>query len=477
MLKPLVPAVALVISTAALAEGPAWKRLHAEKASASSYLQSNWNKYDENYHPSYALDGDPKTAWVEGVDGNGEGQTLTIPLSEVKSARAVRLRVFNGYQKSKNLLDANAAPKDITVLVRDAGGDVVGTQKATLTKTLGAQEVTVAIEKGRGIASVTLHVDSTHPGRVYKDGCVSDVEVFVDSDVTYVAKVEAGKLAALKGWIGERKGAAKAFASLKKDYPFAATHFKTTAEAAWESEETSSYDEAKEVWKPVAGTWRLDQQLQAGQPRGIVAKLFTAADFASLIEVRSIGADKGARVAPSWQRVDVSHPQPMPDGFGELEGWLPSLRAVSSFFDLSSVTFFEAQGEAGGNSRSKPRGDEGDWIRAWTTTNVRIARHADNKTPKHIYFSEHRITEERETVEEDDHYLLDFNEAGHLVRVRRLGGSSSFMSATILDVDYDDAGKVRALRQRSVSGGVDAASEWNNAVSTQSVSIAADGNS
>jgi hypothetical protein len=51
------------------------------------------------------------------------------------------------------------------------------------------------------------------------------------------------------------------------------------------------------------------------------------------------------------------------------------------------------------------------------------------------------------------------------------------MSATIIDVDYDDAGKVKAMRQRSVSGGVDPAAEWNSAVSTHSVSIAADGTS
>lgn len=49
MLKPSVPAIAIAIavavtSTAAHAGALDWKRLHAEKASASSYLQSNWNK-------------------------------------------------------------------------------------------------------------------------------------------------------------------------------------------------------------------------------------------------------------------------------------------------------------------------------------------------------------------------------------------------------------------------------------------------
>ena len=479
MLKRLFPTAALTLmSTTALGAGPAWKRLYAEQASASSYLQSNWNKYDDNYHPSYALDGNPKTAWVEGVDGNGEGQTLSIPLSDVKAARAVRLRVFNGYQKSAALLDANAAPAELTILVRDAGGDVVGTQQASLKKALGPQEIVVAIEQGRGVASVTLRVDSTHPGRVYKDGCLSDVEVFVDSDVQYVEAVEIRKQAALKAWIGGRMKAAKAFAALKPGYPFAATHFTPGADIAWQNEETRVYDEAKEVWSDIPGKQRLDQQIKGGKATGIVADLFAPTEWASLVEVHSLAADKGLKVSSTWQRVDVSHTPPLPDGFDELTGFLPSLVAVASFFDLSSVTFFEAQGEAGGSSRSKTRGDS-DWVRTWTTTNARVSHHADHKTPRQVYFSEHRVISEREVVEETDHYLLDFDDVGHLVRVRRIGSGSGYTFASIVDVDYDAGGKVRSLRQRSVSGGNGDEAVWDNnaSVSTKSVSIVAADNS
>ena len=475
MLKRLFPTAALTLmSTTALGAGPAWKRLNAEQASASSYLQSNWNKYDENYHPSYALDGNPKTAWVEGVDGNGEGQTLSIPVSDIKTARAVRLRIFNGYQKSAALLDANAAPAEVTIVVRDAGGDVVGTQQARLKKALGPQEIVVAIEQGRGVASITLRVDSTHPGRVYKDGCLSDVEVFVDSDVPYVETVEAQKRAALKAWIRGRAAAAKAFASIKPGYPFAATHFKLSADIAWQNEETRVYVEAKDVWTDIAGKQRLDVQIKAGKPSGIVADLFSPTEWASLVDVQGLAADQGLRVATTWQRVDVSHAHPLPDGFEELTGFLPSLAAVASFFDLSSLTFFEAQGEAGGSSRSKTRGDS-DWVRTWTTTNARVSHHADHKTPRQVYFSEHRVISEREVIDETDHYLLDFDEGGHLVRVRRIGNGSGSMFASVVDVDYDAAGKVRSLRQRSVSGGNGDEAEWDNnaSVSTKSFSIVA----
>ena len=90
-------------------------RLYSSHAKSSSFLKSAWNKYNENYHPNYVLDDNPKTAWVEGVDGNGEGETLLIPFSPLSSAKKVRLKIRNGYQKSENLMKANSAPKEILV--------------------------------------------------------------------------------------------------------------------------------------------------------------------------------------------------------------------------------------------------------------------------------------------------------------------------------------------------------------------------
>ncbi|HEY1098794.1 MAG TPA: hypothetical protein VGF99_07690, partial [Myxococcota bacterium] len=206
----LLATAAIAEKTAAVPTSASFKRLYSERASASSYLRSNWNKYDENYHPNYAVDDDHKTAWVEGVDGNGDGQVLIIPTSDVKRARAVKLGIYNGYQKSKALLEANAAPKDVVVRLRDGTGDEVATKQVTLNKQLGAQEVVVDVPKGKGFSSIEIAVVSTHDGKVYKDGCISDVEVSVDTDVAYAAASEKAKLAALKSWIADRKAQAKA---------------------------------------------------------------------------------------------------------------------------------------------------------------------------------------------------------------------------------------------------------------------------
>ena len=110
--------------------------LYSAKAESSSFLKSSWNKYTENYHPNYVLDNNPRTAWVEGVAGNGDGQQLVIPISAVGKVKQVKIRIKNGYQKSEKLLKANAAPKDILLEVTNRNGQVIASQKATLTKKL-----------------------------------------------------------------------------------------------------------------------------------------------------------------------------------------------------------------------------------------------------------------------------------------------------------------------------------------------------
>jgi hypothetical protein len=211
-----------------IASAGSFQRLHAEQATATSFLKSNWNKYEENYHPSYVLDDDPKTAWVEGAEGDGIGESLTLPLSNLQSARAVRLVIFNGYQKSQGLLAANAAPKQLTVTVRGGGERESARQQLTLERKLGPQAFDIPVNGG--VMEVVLTIDSVHPGAKYKDTCVSDVQVFVDSDVPYNAAVEKGKREAMLGWKKERLAAAKYFASLPKTYPYAATRFERATE-------------------------------------------------------------------------------------------------------------------------------------------------------------------------------------------------------------------------------------------------------
>ena len=104
-----------------------YQQLHASEATATSFLVANWNDFEENYHPNYAFDGDPKTAWIEGKDDIGVGESITWKLSKLKDATSVLLRIRNGYQKSEQLFAMNSRPKKVELKFFGTGGKVVKT--------------------------------------------------------------------------------------------------------------------------------------------------------------------------------------------------------------------------------------------------------------------------------------------------------------------------------------------------------------
>ena len=202
-----------------------WSRIHPSDATASSYLQSAYNRHDENYHPRYLLDDDPKTAWTEGVEGLGEGESIRLLLASTPDVSAVKLRIQNGYQKSSTLLRANAAPAQLRITLLDADNLSTTTHLAQLTQTAGWQEVTIPTAAPVALSSILLEVVSTHPGQTYPDTCISDVQVWVDAAVN--ATQSEANHAAVMDWIAARQVAA---AQTDQPLPFVAQQFRKTSE-------------------------------------------------------------------------------------------------------------------------------------------------------------------------------------------------------------------------------------------------------
>src|SRR5688500_7426646 len=98
-----------LLATPAFA-APTERRLHSDTVEASSFLANDWNKFVESYHPNYIADDDPATAWVEGNAANGAGEWVRIEVSSYETTKT-RVRIRNGYQKSKELFKANARAK------------------------------------------------------------------------------------------------------------------------------------------------------------------------------------------------------------------------------------------------------------------------------------------------------------------------------------------------------------------------------
>src|SRR6186997_155240 len=196
--------LSLLLPAVALAE-PVERRLHADQAAASSFLWNDWNRFQENYHPLYIGDDDPKTAWVEGVEGNGEGEWIRLAVSELDGATRVRLRLRAGYHKSKSLFAANARPRDVTIKLSPS--EV--TKKVTLEdRGDGWQEVLVDQPAGK-LDGVELVIGSVYPGSKYTDTCISDAQIFVTAETRENPAFEKSKLAKILAWKGERAEAAR----------------------------------------------------------------------------------------------------------------------------------------------------------------------------------------------------------------------------------------------------------------------------
>jgi hypothetical protein len=214
MMKALATAAILTALAAPAAAAPIERRLHSDAIDASSFLWNDWNKFVENYHPNYVADDDPVTAWVEGGKTSGAGEWLRISVTPLDKTTRVRLRVRNGYQKSKELWKANARAKAVTVRLLPGKTE----KQVVLTDSDDWQEVTVDQPSGT-LRAIELAIRSVYEGTKYADLCISDVQVYATSETPDNPAFEKGKLDNLMSWRAARIDAAKVFAAKKVELP------------------------------------------------------------------------------------------------------------------------------------------------------------------------------------------------------------------------------------------------------------------
>lgn len=213
-MKSLAIAAFVVVLAAPAYAKPIERRLHSDMIEASTFLWNDWNKFVENYHPNYVADDDPKTAWVEGATTTGAGEWLRIHITPLDKTTRVRLRVRNGYQKSKALWKANARAKDITVRLLPSKIE----KQLTLRDADGWQDIVID-QPVATVRGVEIAVRSVYEGTKYTDLCISDVQVFATSDTRDNPAFEKSKRATLMQWRAERLAAAKMFKTKRLELP------------------------------------------------------------------------------------------------------------------------------------------------------------------------------------------------------------------------------------------------------------------
>lgn len=421
-----------------------YHQLFTAGGEADSFLESNWNKYQENYHPNYAFDGNPGTAWVEGADGNGEGQELRWEVSKLETANRIKLRIRNGYQKSASLLRANGSVKDATLKVYGKRAEFVQSFPFTLKAQMGWQEFEFTLPENNGVTSLGLVVNSVTEGKTYKDTCVSDVETYVDSQVPYNAAIEKKKHEQLKTWIKERLKAAKFFAQTPVSFPFASTRFVEVGPKEYYPEK-----------------YREDYR---GQPSALFYKKDFPENFSHPAEFKEAeglrkkyAVSKGAK--GGWQRLVVDQsrvPSFSPDGFkayffNQSEPTNNFKDVIMRYMTLDALSFFEAKEEIARTHKEPLWGAKG----LLTVSNYQV--HKEDDQIRAIAFWAKSQGEERGPFETnysyvfvyegkrlqwaiaDEHYYrFTYNPAGKVTEILHIGHNNpnDFDSGNYTSVAY-----------------------------------------
>ena len=145
-------------------EIPEIRMRDVKDVSASSYLSEKNIKHV----PDRIMDGDTITAWVEGVEGNGEGESITFTFGDLYVVSDIK--IWNGYQKSEDLYYKNARTSELELEFSDGSTERISLQDMAS----GFQEF--ALE--RHVTSyVKVKIVSTYDGSKYEDTVISEIEL------------------------------------------------------------------------------------------------------------------------------------------------------------------------------------------------------------------------------------------------------------------------------------------------------------
>lgn len=124
---------------------------------------------DDFYHgPEFAVDGDERTSWQEGVDGAGKGESITLHLPRERKVQALALKLGNWV--SEDTFYANHRPKQLYLKL--------GENSFLLTFADGMTEKYVLLSEPVRTDTLTLVLEKRYQGDLTKDTCISEIQVY-----------------------------------------------------------------------------------------------------------------------------------------------------------------------------------------------------------------------------------------------------------------------------------------------------------
>lgn len=155
-------------------KGGRWMRYADFTASASSVLKEP----DGTEHQAENVaDWDRATAWVEGQESDGVGESITLRLN--KPAKVSRVGIVNGYAKSRELYAANNRVMMLKVSVNDGKPFDVEIPD----EYLADEHFWFDLPKPATLVkTIKMVIAAIYPGSTYKDTAMSDIDLLVPLD-------------------------------------------------------------------------------------------------------------------------------------------------------------------------------------------------------------------------------------------------------------------------------------------------------
>lgn len=143
---------------------------------ASSVLGSQGGN---DYSEQQLHDNRARTAWVEGVEGQGEAEWLKLTVvgngdSEEPPTSFWGIDIVNGYAKDEATWEANSRVKTMALLLNGNEVCTIELVNTHLPQTVDLGDLSLEVAPG---TEITLQILSVYPGSMYEDTAISEINL------------------------------------------------------------------------------------------------------------------------------------------------------------------------------------------------------------------------------------------------------------------------------------------------------------
>ena len=121
------------------------------------------------HSPERVIDKDSSTAWVEGVDGNGIGESITLYFEGTHIIHGIDIQA--GYQKNADTYTKNARPAQLRLSFSNGTSQTYTLQDVN-------EVQSILLNQPVSTEYVTFTIEAAYTGTKYEDTVISEISVY-----------------------------------------------------------------------------------------------------------------------------------------------------------------------------------------------------------------------------------------------------------------------------------------------------------